>query len=204
MCSWAVLLASSSSREQAQQQEPARAGPLPCHWPRGSTPAGAATDAGPAACDALPAPSPAAPRAARRRLPKECQSPTEWFIADDPAQHIRYFVIQARACSRGYPAAAAGAGCGGCLGAAWLRRPGGAALLVVAQQALFLFRLPPGADRAAALAAPLHVRLQGSDNLDHWRVNLTFDPVPFEDPALGVKVRWGMGCCSAEAGFGLC
>lgn len=30
--------------------------------------------------------------------------------------------------------------------------------------------------------------LQGSDNLDHWRVNLTFDPVLFEDPALGVKV----------------
>ena len=30
---------------------------------------------------------------------------------------------------------------------------------------------------------------QGSDNLDHWRVNLTFDPVPFEDPTLGVKVH---------------
>lgn len=28
------------------------------------------------------------------RLPKECQSPTEWFIADDPATHTRYFVIQ--------------------------------------------------------------------------------------------------------------
>lgn len=32
--------------------------------------------------------------------------------------------------------------------------------------------------------------LQGSDNLDHWKVNLTFDPVAFEDEALGVKVRW--------------
>jgi hypothetical protein len=62
----------------------------------------------------------------RDRLPKECQSPTEWFIADDESQHIRYFVIQ------------------------------------------------------------------GSDNLDHWRVNLTFDPVPFEDPALGVKVHRGV------------
>lgn len=31
--------------------------------------------------------------------------------------------------------------------------------------------------------------IQGSDNLDHWRVNLTFDPVQFEDAALGVKVR---------------
>ncbi|KAL4443837.1 hypothetical protein ABPG75_011574 [Micractinium tetrahymenae] len=60
------------------------------------------------------------------RLPKECQSPTEWFIADDPSSHTRYFVIQ------------------------------------------------------------------GSDNLDHWRVNLTFDPVPFEDPALGIKVHRGV------------
>ena len=31
--------------------------------------------------------------------------------------------------------------------------------------------------------------LQGSETLDHWRVNLTFDPVPFEDPELGVKVQ---------------
>lgn len=61
------------------------------------------------------------------RLPKDCQSPTEWFIADDPASHTRYIVIQ------------------------------------------------------------------GSDNLDHWRVNLTFDPVPFEEPALqGVKVHRGV------------
>ena len=30
------------------------------------------------------------------RLPKECQSPTEWFIADDTASHTRFFVIQAR------------------------------------------------------------------------------------------------------------
>jgi hypothetical protein len=62
----------------------------------------------------------------RPRLPKECQSPTEWFIADDPATHTRYFVIQ------------------------------------------------------------------GSDNVDHWRVNLTFDPVPFEDAALGVRVHRGV------------
>lgn len=34
--------------------------------------------------------------------------------------------------------------------------------------------------------------IQGSDNLDHWRVNLTFDPVPFEDKALGVKVHRGV------------
>jgi hypothetical protein len=30
--------------------------------------------------------------------------------------------------------------------------------------------------------------IQGSDNFDHWRLNLTFDPVAFEDAELGVKV----------------
>ncbi|GIM12074.1 hypothetical protein Vretimale_15508 [Volvox reticuliferus] len=34
--------------------------------------------------------------------------------------------------------------------------------------------------------------IQGSDTLDHWKLNLTFDPVPFEDPALGVKVHRGV------------
>ena len=34
--------------------------------------------------------------------------------------------------------------------------------------------------------------IQGSDTLDHWKVNLTFDPVVFEDPSLGVKVRMTM------------
>ncbi len=29
-----------------------------------------------------------------RRVPKECQSPTEWFVCDDEATHTRYFVIQ--------------------------------------------------------------------------------------------------------------
>jgi hypothetical protein len=33
-----------------------------------------------------------------------------------------------------------------------------------------------------------HCTTEGSDTLDHWKLNLTFDPVPFEDPALGVKV----------------
>jgi hypothetical protein len=50
--------------------------------------------------------------------------PSAWFVADDPASHTRFIVIQ------------------------------------------------------------------GSDNLDHWRVNLTFDPVAFED--LGVKVHRGV------------
>ncbi|KXZ44292.1 hypothetical protein GPECTOR_70g523 [Gonium pectorale] len=34
--------------------------------------------------------------------------------------------------------------------------------------------------------------IQGSDTLDHWRLNLTFDPVVFEDPVLGVKVHRGV------------
>ena len=34
--------------------------------------------------------------------------------------------------------------------------------------------------------------IQGSDNMDHWKVNLTFDPVAFEDPSLGVKVHRGV------------
>ena len=33
--------------------------------------------------------------------------------------------------------------------------------------------------------------IQGSDSLDHWKTNLTFDPVPFEDVRLGVKVGPG-------------
>ena len=40
-----------------------------------------------------------------------------------------------------------------------------------------------------------HVRyfiIQGSDNMDHWRLNLSFDPVPFESPELGVKVHRGV------------
>lgn len=36
--------------------------------------------------------------------------------------------------------------------------------------------------------------IQGSDSLDHWKVNLTFDPVVFEDPSLGVKVRYLNSC----------
>ena len=31
--------------------------------------------------------------------------------------------------------------------------------------------------------------IQGSNNFDHWRINLTFDPVTFEDPSLGLKAR---------------
>lgn len=31
--------------------------------------------------------------------------------------------------------------------------------------------------------------IQGSETIDHWRVNLSFDPVVFEDKSLGVKVH---------------
>ncbi|KAK9906702.1 hypothetical protein WJX75_006470 [Coccomyxa subellipsoidea] len=34
--------------------------------------------------------------------------------------------------------------------------------------------------------------IQGSDSIDHWKVNLTFDPVVFEDPSLGIKVHRGV------------
>lgn len=34
--------------------------------------------------------------------------------------------------------------------------------------------------------------IQGSDSIDHWRLNLTLDPVTFEDPALGVTVHRGV------------
>lgn len=40
--------------------------------------------------------------------------------------------------------------------------------------------------------------IQGSDNLDHWRVNLTFDPVAFEDPSLGVKARLSCAVAAFE------
>ena len=30
--------------------------------------------------------------------------------------------------------------------------------------------------------------LQGSQTIEHWRLNLSFDPVVFEDPELGIKV----------------
>ncbi|KAA6427145.1 MAG: hypothetical protein FRX49_02902 [Trebouxia sp. A1-2] len=34
--------------------------------------------------------------------------------------------------------------------------------------------------------------IQGSETIDHWRVNLSFDPVVFEDKSLGVKVHRGV------------
>lgn len=34
--------------------------------------------------------------------------------------------------------------------------------------------------------------IQGSDNMDHWRLNLTFDPVQFESPHLGMKAHRGV------------
>lgn len=34
--------------------------------------------------------------------------------------------------------------------------------------------------------------IQGSDNVDHWRLNLTFDPVQFESSSLGMKAHRGV------------
>lgn len=34
--------------------------------------------------------------------------------------------------------------------------------------------------------------IQGSDSIDCWRANLTFDPVPFENPGLGVSIHRGV------------
>lgn len=34
--------------------------------------------------------------------------------------------------------------------------------------------------------------MQGSDSIESWRTNLSFEPVPFEDPALGVSVHRGV------------
>eukprot|EP00798_Chlamydomonas_sp_ICE-L_P017749 gene17749-24109_t len=33
--------------------------------------------------------------------------------------------------------------------------------------------------------------IMGSDTVDHWRLNLSVDPVTFEDPSLGVKIHEG-------------
>lgn len=68
--------------------------------------------------------------AAKARAKEEASTsagcPCEWFVADDPVSHTRYFVIQ------------------------------------------------------------------GTDNLDSWITNVTFDPVVFERPELGVKVHRGV------------
>jgi hypothetical protein len=37
-----------------------------------------------------------------------------------------------------------------------------------------------------------HLPSQGSTNLEHWSINVNFEPVLFEDPALGVRVHRGV------------
>ena len=56
------------------------------------------------------------------------------------------------------------------------------------------------------VSATRYFVIQGSDSLDHWRVNLTFDPVTFEDPALGVKVCPPRACgtLSESPGCSMC
>jgi hypothetical protein len=46
--------------------------------------------------------------------------------------------------------------------------------------------------------------IQGSDSLEHWKTNLMFEPVVFEDAALGIKVgRGAPGRSGPEQGAGL-
>ncbi|KAI8470153.1 MAG: class 3-domain-containing protein [Monoraphidium minutum] len=40
--------------------------------------------------------------------------------------------------------------------------------------------------------------IQGSITVDHWRINLTIDPVPFEDASTGVKVHRGVYAAALE------
>jgi hypothetical protein len=43
-----------------------------------------------------------------------------------------------------------------------------------------------------ASSSTRYVLVQGSVTVEHWRINLQIDPVPFEDEALGIKVHRGM------------
>jgi hypothetical protein len=55
--------------------------------------------------------------------------------------------------------------------------------------------VPAGGEGAAAAAGEAPTRyfvVQGSITLNHWRINLTFDPVPFEGDASGFKVHRGV------------
>jgi hypothetical protein len=45
------------------------------------------------------------------------------------------------------------------------------------------------ADEATGAAPTRFIVIQGSITVDHWRINLTFDPVPFENESTGVKVH---------------
>ncbi|KAL6746626.1 hypothetical protein V8C86DRAFT_3149409 [Haematococcus lacustris] len=58
--------------------------------------------------------------------------------------------------------------------------------------------LSPQATAVTSRSAPprtlvcLLIVIQGSTSLDHWRINTQFEPVLFEDPALGVRVHRGV------------
>lgn len=52
---------------------------------------------------------------------------------------------------------------------------------------------PPGNGEGAAAGSPTrYFVFQGSITLNHWRINLTFDPVPFEGDDSGFKVHRGV------------
>lgn len=54
------------------------------------------------------------------------------------------------------------------------------------------------ADAAAGKPAVRYFVIQGSITVDHWRINLTIDPVPFEDASTAVKVHRGVYAAAQE------
>lgn len=55
--------------------------------------------------------------------------------------------------------------------------------------ACLLTRLP---HTLVARPSPSLARTQGSTSLEHWHINLQFEPVVFEDPAFGVRIHRGV------------
>ena len=106
--------------------------------------------------------------AAKARADASTACPCEWFVADDPVSHTRYFVIQV-----------------------WISRT-----LPLLTITLPLKDQESNPSRQCAFSQSSDVcdcvSTQGSDSLDSWITNVTFDPIPFEGQELGVKVHRGV------------
>lgn len=48
-----------------------------------------------------------------------------------------------------------------------------------------------------------YIVIQGSTTLEHWGINLQFEPTLFEDPALGMRVHRGVYMVRGFALFGM-